>query len=80
MMQVSKTIKMMVLAAFLMASAGGTAVVEAAPADHGNHGRPEVHRQAPPPPPRYRESHHDNNTTTALVVGALIGAAIAENT
>ena len=50
---------------------------------HYNNGRHKGHRQPPPPPPR-REVHHHHSSGNdkligGLIVGAVIGAVIANN-
>lgn len=76
--------------AILFGSLGIAATTEASPRHHGAHmeaGNP------PPPPPEHREDreHHDHHeqekeghstgeVTTAAIVGAVVGAVIANNT
>lgn len=49
--------------------------------DHGKH---KGHRQPPPPPPRHEKHHHHSSGNDkligGLIVGAVIGAVIANNT
>lgn len=68
---------MIMVAASFMTFTAGTAMVYAAPPPD----EPPAHHEAPPPKPK--KTHHDSghgNEATAFVIGAVVGAVVANNT
>ena len=78
MLCLSKKMKMIMVAASFMTFTAGTAMVYAAPPPPDE---PPAHHEAPPPKPT--KTHHESGHGTeaaAFVIGAVVGAVVANNT